>query len=415
MRELAVYFRGELAGTLVESSGKLSLRYLPNAPQVSLAMPVRSEPWPDPNVRPFILGFLPDSADQLSLLAREIGAARTDIFAILAHIGADCAGAIQFLEPGTPPSKTGTLTQLSDGDIEARLRELRTQNNPAWILEHEHWSLAGTQEKFALHRVPGTASWYAADGAIPSTHIVKPGVVRLHAQALIEAVSMRTLTNLGLPAAYTQYHYFGSEPALVSERGDRVWEGEKLLRLTQEDLCQALSVLPEQKYEADGGPGIAHIAKLFDKIGLAARERFAFLQSLIANYLLCATDAHAKNFSLTWDTGGVHLAPLYDVASAAPYVHPREKVRLAMKIGGENRADAIRERHWARCAGDLGFTEEQVLNEIELQRFELPTAFRLATESIARELFASGHGFTPEESKALEAMNAYIQRVSQGK
>ena len=54
--------------------------------------------------------------------------------------------------------------------------------------------------------------------------------------------------------------------------------------------------------------------------------------------------------------GRVRLAPFYDMASMLPYlddVHPRE-LRMSMKIGGEYRWDAVRDRHWERVREEMG-------------------------------------------------------------
>ena len=67
-----------------------------------------------------------------------------------------------------------------------------------------------------------------------------------------------------------------------------------------------------------------------------------FVEMLFFNYLIAAPDAHAKNYSLLFGPAGeAVLAPLYDVASMLPYVRPRERMRVAMSIGGENRVRRV--------------------------------------------------------------------------
>lgn len=61
----------------------------------------------------------------------------------------------------------------------------------------------------------------------------------------------------GLPTAAPAIEVFGKTTALVIERFDRKWTDDgRLLRLPQEDFCQALSVPPGLKYQSLGGPGI---------------------------------------------------------------------------------------------------------------------------------------------------------------
>jgi serine/threonine-protein kinase HipA len=132
---------------------------------------------------------------------------------------------------------------------------------------------------------------------------------------------------------------FKDEPALVIERYDRaVLAGGAIVRIHQEDVCQALSIMPDQKYTADGGPATADVLGILASTRRAEANLAAFTRMLFFNYLVGATDAHAKNYSLL--LGGkdnVLLAPLYDVASGLAYEGLRRKGRLAMAIGGENR------------------------------------------------------------------------------
>jgi hypothetical protein len=98
---------------------------------------------------------------------------------------------------------------------------------------------------------------------------------------------------------------FKGNRVLVVERFDRVWtKDNRLLRLPQEDCCQALSVPPTRKYEADGGPGIANVLELLKASDDPDTDRRLFLKAQIMFWLLAATDGHAKNFSIALRPGG---------------------------------------------------------------------------------------------------------------
>ena len=105
-------------------------------------------------------------------------------------------------------------------------------------------------------------------------------------------------------------------------RFDRALAGRRehwIARLPQEDFCQALGDPPRQKYETDGGPGMAECMRLLtgspDPGGRAA---FAITAVLLA---LAATDGHAKNYSIFLQAGDAFITtPLYDVLSIFPYV-----------------------------------------------------------------------------------------------
>ena len=158
--------------------------------------------------------------------------------------------------------------------------------------------------------------WYSCEGSATNTHILKSGVRGLAHQALNEYVCMRLATSLGVPAASVEYLEFegksGVETAIVIERYDRLVEGgDSVTRLHQEDLCQALGCLPDNKYTMYGGPNCAEALGLLTSTGPTAQTNAAgFLQMLFLNYLLAATDAHAKNYSIMLAADGSHrLAP----------------------------------------------------------------------------------------------------------
>jgi serine/threonine-protein kinase HipA len=143
-----------------------------------------------------------------------------------------------------------------------------------------------------------------------------------------------------LPAAISRVTRFESEIAIVVERYDRVRSGNQIVRVHQEDVCQALGIMPTRKYENEGGPGIKEIVELL-RIYSSARDEDVrtFVHAVGFNWLIAGSDAHAKNYSLL--IGGeshVRLAPLYDIASILPYEQfDIQKVKLAMKVGGEDR------------------------------------------------------------------------------
>jgi hypothetical protein len=131
---------------------------------------------------------------------------------------------------------------------------------------------------------------------------------------------------------------FGDESAVVVDRYDRQIKGSEIVRVHQEDLCQALGVLPSGKYQNEGGLGPADIANLLRRVmapQVAADAVRRFADALIWNWLIAGTDAHAKNYSLLLADNQVRLAPLYDIASSLPYCVHEKKLRLAMKIGGD--------------------------------------------------------------------------------
>jgi serine/threonine-protein kinase HipA len=166
------------------------------------------------------------------------------------------------------------------------------------------------------------------------------------------------LAALGVPVANVEVADFGGCRTLIVERFDRRWTQDKrLLRLPQEDCCQALSVPPTRKYQSDGGPGMKDILQLLRGSDAPIEDAATFLRAGIVFWLIGATDGHAKNFSVFLSPGGrFRLTPLYDALSAQPSLDAkqiqRKVFKLAMSIG-KNRHYAIEEvqsRHFIQTA-----------------------------------------------------------------
>jgi serine/threonine-protein kinase HipA len=241
-------------------------------------------------------------------------------------------------------------------------------------------SLAGAQEKTALLHWQDT--WQVPHGATATTHILKPEIGRLPngidlSQSIEnEHLCMRLTTGFGLPVARTEIREFGERRVLVVERFDRLWTRDgRLLRLPQEDCCQALSVPPAHKYEPDGGPGMRQILDLLKASDEPEADQRTFFKAQIVFWLLGATDGHAKNFSLFLLPGGrFQLTPLYDVMSAQPNVDAGEirhnRMKLAMAVGDSRHytIDSIVPRHFLQTAATAGVPAslvQGILDEIE--------------------------------------------------
>ncbi|HGU6445041.1 TPA: HipA domain-containing protein, partial [Citrobacter amalonaticus] len=75
--------------------------------------------------------------------------------------------------------------------------------------------------------------------------------------------------------------------------------GQWIIRLPQEDMCQALGISPLRKYQADGGPGISEIMEVLSNSDRAERDKAQFFMTQIVFWMMAATDGHAKNFSIS--------------------------------------------------------------------------------------------------------------------
>src|SRR5680860_1035496 len=291
-RTLEVRLYGARIGAIAQDiRGRVSFAYDAAATDavpavaLSLSMPLGTPSYAPSRIVPFLEGLLPDSVEVREAWARRFGVSPRNAFALLSHIGRDCAGAVEFVAgdqldfgPGTAP--------LSDEQIGQRLRDL-ARDPVGWQVAGERWSLAGAQSKFALARLP-SGDWCETRGTAPSTHIVKPGIGEYRDQALVEHVSMQTARAVGLRVAKTEFRMFEGEPALVVTRFDRRRARDgSVVRVHQEDMCQALAVYPRKKYEASGGPSAADIARLLsDNSTDGEADVWEFAQALVFNYLI---------------------------------------------------------------------------------------------------------------------------------
>jgi serine/threonine-protein kinase HipA len=311
-------------------------------------------------------------------------------------VGEDCAGAVQLVPPARVPDLIaggGGVHWLTTAEVATRLRELR-RDPTAWHPHHTgQFSLAGAQAKTALYCDPDSGRWGEPWGAVPTTHILKPAVAGLDDHDLNEHLCLTAARLLGMTAAHSVVSAFADERVVVVERYDRwITATGQLARIHQEDLCQALGVLPTAKYQSDGGPGAEDIVDALRRnispIGSAVTSVERFVDALIFNWLIGGTDAHAKNYSVLLAGAEVRLAPLYDLASALVYdgmYAPR--LQMAMKIGGEYRIAAVAGRHWRRFAEAVRLDPDSVVDRVHELAAGLPDAFATAAgDPAVREL-----------------------------
>lgn len=387
-KTLIVLLEGRQIGILQEDSiGRHSFTYEADAPaQLSLSMPRRAKPWTGAPVEAYIDGVLPDDSGMRKKIGRQYGVNGNNPFALLTVIGLDCAGGAQFVLPGQLESIVNTeysLTPITEEEIEHRLKSIAGANAASWQVSDEHWSLNGAQDKLALHYDNG--KWYEAHGAAPTTHIIKPGIHALHEQAFNEYVCMETIRMMGIPVAKTSFRIFGETPALVSTRWDRkrvdINGRSTVIRIHQEDFCQATSHPTREKYQSEGGPSAQDIIQCMRSNNLDQMDIEQFYMALIINFLIAGTDAHAKNYALLEPTGTKpSFAPLYDIASMYAYETQHKQRKLAMSIGGEYNYERIELRHWQKLTAPFD-TEDLDFCCSALKEFsqKMPIAFAAAS------------------------------------
>ena len=357
---------------------------------LSLSMSLAAKEHGPDVVEAFLWGLLPDNEMVLERWAKKFQISARNVFGLMSNVGEDCAGAVQFVRPDRRDAilsgQEDGVDWLDETELAARLKALR-DDHAAWRMPRDtgQFSLAGAQPKTAVLFVDD--KWGIPRGRIPTTYILKPPTGAFDGHAENEHLCLRTARKLGLPTATTRVIDFKGEVAIAVERYDRAFSGRDILRVHQEDMCQALGLPPTKKYQNEGGPSAADLANLIRQYSSARDEDVGrFVDAILFNFLIAGPDAHAKNYSLLIGGGGrVRLAPLYDIASILPYDdYDLHKVKLSMKIGGEYGVLDIRRRHIERFAKDVKLPADAVVERLKTLAERLPDAVsdeaRLAAE-----------------------------------
>jgi serine/threonine-protein kinase HipA len=383
---LNVLMNNRLAGRLLkQANGAIAFRYDESwlswdyGFPISLSLPLRETAYTGEAVIAVLDNLLPDNTSVRRRVAERTGAQGSDAYSLLERIGRDCVGAMQFLPDDLAADAVTSIKgePIDDFDIDHLLANLAQA--PLGIdLEHEfRISVAGVQEKTALLFYDGR--WMRPIGTTPTTHIFKPqlgeiptafGMIDMANSVENEHYCLKLLEGFGLLVAQTEIATFGIRKVLVVERFDRHWRNDaQILRLPQEDCCQALGIPSAQKYQSHGGPSAVDILKLLSGGDTPLDDQAAFFKSQIIFWLIGATDGHAKNFSIFIRPGGrFGLTPFYDVLSAQPAFDarqiPHNKYKTAMSAGRSRKYQVLTMtgRHFVETAKEAGLGPTIIIN-----------------------------------------------------
>jgi serine/threonine-protein kinase HipA len=354
---LSVYLHNSLTGYLwLSDTNRYSFQYdpgyleNPEAIPLSLSLPIREAPYTNDMARPFFSNLLPEG-EVRSLIAKIKQISEHNDFKLLEAIGGECAGAVSII-----PEHVALRTELDYIALsEPELEDIITGNpiRPVLILKDElRLSLAGAQNKIPVYIHNGR--FYLTTGIAPSSHILKPPSPYFEDMVQNEYFCMRLAEAVQLPVPRSTIWKGKKHSAYIVERYDRKKvKGGIIERLHQEDLCQVLGFMPDQKYENEGGPGLAECCQILDMYSSQPiLDKQAIVKWIIFNYFIGNADAHGKNLSLIREIdGSIRLAPFYDLISTR--VYPEISKKMAMNIGKETRFDWIMERHWRLMADQL--------------------------------------------------------------
>lgn len=366
-RNLDVYLNQTLIGELsIDRQGDMAFTYQQIYAEnkknqaLSQSLPLQTTSYDTKQCRPFFSGILPE-AHLRSSIARQLGISEKNDFALLSAIGGECAGAVSLLPPTITPSNLEPEYRTLNNDALANI--LNTMHQKPMLVGEDgiRLSLAGAQDKLAVAMIDGHIA-IPLNGA-PSTHILKP--INRDFPSLIEneCFCLNLAKKIGLNAAEAALHYANDKPYLLVKRYDRVNNHHKIQRLHQEDFCQALGVIPEMKYQREGGPDLATCVQLIRQVSsLPVLDIKVLLQGILFNLIIGNNDAHGKNFSLLYNQHQTRLAPFYDMISTVCY--PELATKMAMKIGSKYDFDVLYPRHIMQMAEAAHLSKALVKKEL---------------------------------------------------
>lgn len=383
---LDVYLHTELVGTLVlGADDQMTFSYSKNATKpISVGMPLDIAAIGNAHCEAFFGGLLPEGDDAKKALGKRLGISADNTFSLLRAIGAECAGALSILEPGSPAptSESGEIKILGDDELAQLIRDL--PQRPLFVgVNGLRLSLAGYQDKAAVSIV-SDAIGIPSHGA--TTHILKPDLKRSQGVIYCEYLCMKVAARLALEVAVVDLRKAEDQAFLLVKRYDRISKNDSshLERVHQEDFCQAMAIPSKKKYQDEGGPTLKACFELLAKTAVPAKSRISLLKAVIFNFLVSNFDAHGKNFSLLHSAKGVVLAPLYDVTCTAAF--PDYAHTLAMEIGDSFKPDEIRAYQWKTLCEDIGFSYRSFRNSAKRLCQTLPEE----ADAVYSEMKASG-------------------------
>lgn len=351
--------------------GRVKFSYSPqwlekNNWPISLSLPCSEEEFDAQKSTAFFDNLLPEEAMYRDL-CRKARIDEADIYNFLRLFGKECAGALVIAPEEVEGSPQTPAYRDITNDLEAILEKSHGMPQGSLIAETgARLSIAGAQNKLPIILQEGKILVPEEGSFAPTSAILKPTTARfpdLHRNELF-CMELARCAELHTPEA--KILQIGNYQAYVTIRYDRQQIENGIVRIHQEDFCQALGISRVYKYEENSGPGFAACGKilLHPLVSSNASAREDFITCALFNYVIGNCDAHGKNFSLLYDgENSVNLAPFYDLVSTMAY--PDLEQKFAMAIGKTFRFDRIASHSWKQFATDMNVRPERLYSLME--------------------------------------------------
>ncbi|MDR2901755.1 MAG: type II toxin-antitoxin system HipA family toxin [Lactobacillales bacterium] len=370
---LNVFMKGVLVGHLFWDHKHLSFSYTneyrsdPTSAQLSLSLPLSHDLFPESDVEAYFSGLLPDE-NLRRRLARHLHVSDANTFGLLKEMGAECAGAVSILPDGMKPNNPlkPSFKALSEEESYELLMSLK--KNPLGVDAYGNYRISGAGAQDKLMVCLFDSDIYLPQNGTPSTHIIKTNIEGLQDTCQNEYFCMELAQMIGLEAPAVRLLSLKDKVFYAVERYDRIYDSNNhLVRLHQEDLCQAMGYNPKIKYENEKGPGLLECQKCIkSNSAIAGRDMVRFVRIILYNFLIGNGDAHGKNFSLLYHQNNVFLAPFYDLMSSGACFDYTRKEAMAMKIDGTYLFSKVFMPKLNRLSTEMGFREDFIQNQFQV-------------------------------------------------
>ena len=383
---LEVYWDRTLIGQLWLNNEDMQFAYNkdwlnnPKALPISFNLPLQEKPFSSRKVKIFFCNLLPEE-DLRKRLSKKYGVSEDNYFGFLEKIGGECAGALSVIPKNYSPSQSSSYQALSHQELNSMI-DNRMIRPLIMARDDIRMSLAGAQDKLPVFFEKNHL--YLPIGFKPSSHILKPPSSVWPDTVINEMFCMTLAKRAGLNVPAVTIYNTDKHLCYLIERYDRIMKNQTLNRIHQEDFCQALGLMPSQKYQADG----SHVSlkKCFEFIKTQSSypqaDIIQMIKWVLFNFTIGNCDAHAKNLSLLIHKNGAYkLAPFYDILSTQFYNHSK---KMAMKIGGDDSIKGMEKHRWEKFAKEISIPPS-LLRELIL---ELNQSIQKNIEPLVQEIQA---------------------------
>ncbi len=410
---LFVYFEKELAGYLTKEEGKLAFQYADtylskaDSLKLSASLPLQNTAFSHDETEAFFQGLLPEGHAK-SVIAKTQKISSKNTFALLEVLGRDCAGSIEIYssEKDFKASQQAEFDYKTEDEACKILTSL--QQRPLYFGDEDfRVSGAGAQDKLIACLIDNQLALPLNGTA--STHIFKPVINDLPDSCHNEYFCMLLAKEIGFSVPKVQLLQIKDKIFYCVSRYDRTSSKGITKRIHQEDFCQALGILPDNKYQSDGGPSYEDCFNLLNKISVTGKDKIAFLDLIIYNYIIGNTDAHAKNFSLLYKTKKPVFAPCYDLMSTVIYAPHYPKAKMAMKLMSQNYLiSKVSRDSFAKLSEITGFREDFILKRVD----DVCKRVAEKAHNLATDLNKENHTKSTVYPKVLTVVDKHIEKIS---